>query len=242
MAAPVPAQPVYVALPPPSGVRELIEGERTTVDRFRPCLAGTPHADRAELLRGVVRLNDRPPSDRRTALAEALQAWTRQYEVETPGVVRAADVRVTLSARDELFVDAALFVPADGRCRTVDDDAGTRLEGPPAVAVCVAETDRGRDLHDRIDALRESGVTELILAAARGHLQWFRLDDDPHRPGRGDGFLKSAALPGLWLPEAVLDPDPSKVDVVAAVRAGCGTLDHALFVNGLCDPAGRKPR
>ena len=82
-------------------------------------------------------------------------------------------------------------------------------------------------------------MTEFVAAGAGGGLQWFRLDADPRRPGRGGGYLKSAVFPGLWLPESVLNPDPEKVDVVAAVRAGCGTLDHALFVNGLCS---RKPR
>ncbi|WP_171183875.1 hypothetical protein [Alienimonas chondri] len=172
-----------------------------------------------------------------------MKSWARQYEVETPGIVRATDVRITLSSRDELFADVALYAPADGRCAEVADRlTGPRLQGPPTVVIGVAETDRGRDLSDRIDALREGGVTEFVLAGARGGLQWFRLDDDPLRPGRGGGYLKSAALPGLWLPEAVLAPDPSKVDVVAAVRAGCGTLDHALFVNGLCNGTGRKAR
>ena len=228
---------------PAGGGAGLVEGDRASVAGFRSELARTPDAGRAELLRGVVRLNDDPPSPRRTALTDALKAWTRQYEVETPGMIRATDVRVTLSSRDELFADVALYSPADGRCvEVVDRAGGVRLEGPPTAVVCVAETDRGRDLPDRLDALREGGVTEFVLAGARGGLQWFRLDEDPRRPGRGDGYLKSAALPGLWLPEAVLDPDPAKVDVVAAVRAGCGTLDHALFVNGLCSPGPRKAR
>ncbi|MFH5803881.1 hypothetical protein [Alienimonas sp. DA493] len=239
--------PAY-ALPPSGGPagglgRGLAEGDRATVAGFRAELPRTRYAARAELLRGIVRLNDLPPTPRRKALAEALQAWTRQYEVETPGVVRATEVRITLSSRDELFADAALYAPADGRCTAVTErGTGLRLEGPPTVVVCAAETDRDRDLPDRIDALREGGVTEFVLAGARGGLQWFRLDDDPRRPDRGDGYLKSAALPGLWLPEAVLDPDPAKVDVVAAVRAGCGTLDHAMYVNSLCGGAGRKAR
>ena len=242
MAARQPAPPALTALPGGAG-RGLVDGDRATVPGFRAELARTPHAARAELLRGRALLNDAPPSPRRAALTDALLAWTRQYEVETPGIVRATGVRITLSSRDELFVDAALYAPADGRCAEATDRAtGVRLEGPPIAAVLVAETDRGRDLPDRLDALREGGVTEFVLAGARGGLQWFRLDDDPRRPGRGDGYLKSAALPGLWLPEAVLDPDPAQVDVVAAVRAGCGTLDHALFVNGLCGGAGRKAR
>jgi len=237
------ARPPVFAVPPKGAARGLAEGDRATVPGFRTELTRTANASRAELLRGQVRLNDDPPSPRRAALADALKAWARQYEVETAGVVRATDVRITLSARDELFADVALYSPADGRCAEATDlGAGRRLEGPPTAVICVAETDRGRDLPSRIDALREGGVTEFVLAGARGGLQWFRLDDDPRRPGRGDGYLKSAALPGLWLPEAVLDPDPAKVDVVAAVRAGCGTLDHALFVNSLCNGPKRKAR
>ncbi len=252
MSAPPPARPAFAPRPNAVGRNTgsgrpsaggLSEGDRATVAGFRAELPRTPHAHRAELLRGVVRLNDAPPTPRRTALAEALACWTRQYEVETPGIVRATDVRITLSSRDELFADAALYAPADGRCaEAADRGVGRRLEGPPTAVICIAETDRDRDLPDRVDALREGGVTEFVLAGARGGLQWFRLDDDPRRPGRADGYLKSAALPGLWLPEAVLDPDPTKVDVVAAVRTGCGTLDHALFVNALCSGAGRKAR
>ena len=251
---PVPASPTFTNGPADGGAppapRALVEGERTTGDRFRPSLALTPHARRAELLRGVVRLNDDPPTARRVALTVALQAWARQYEVETPGVVRAADVRATLSPWDEPFFAAALYVPADGRCDAAADMAGgPRLIGPPAVAVVVAEGSRDRTFRDRHHALRAGGVTELVYASVgdgipgspdRGGIEWFRLDDAPARPGRGDGYLKSAVLPGLWLPEAVLGENPERVDVVAAVRAGCGTLDHALFVNRLC--AGRKPR
>jgi hypothetical protein len=242
MAAPRPVPPA-LSDPPGGGGRGLSEGDRASAVGFRAELPKTPNVPRAELLRGVVRLNAAPPTARRQALTDALQAWTRQYEVETAGVVRATGVRITLSSQDELYADAALYAPSEGRCVEVrDSSTGIRLEGPPTAVICVAETDRDRDLPDRLDALRQGGVTEFVLAGARGGLQWFRLDEDPKRPGRGDGYLKSAALPGLWLPEAVLDPDPAKADVIAAVRAGCGTLDHALFVNALCTGAGRKAR
>ena len=235
-----PIPPVYATLPAETVGSRLREGDYTTVDRFRPARAAAPHLPRAELLRGIVRLNDAPRSARRTSLTTALKAWARQYEVETPGVVLAVDVRATLSPRDEAFCDAALYVPADRRCvPAADADGAPRLEGPPALALCVSEEKGDRDLGDRIEALRQGGVTEFVAAGAGGGLQWFRLDADPRRPGRGGGYLKSAVFPGLWLPESVLNPDPEKVDVVAAVRAGCGTLDHALFVNGLCS---RKPR
>ena len=248
------AAPVVAEIPDPRGPRELFDGDRTTADQFRAGLPLTPRSGRAELIRGTVRLNDRPPNPRRAALAEALKAWARQYEVETAGVVRAVDVRATLSPRDEVFCDAALYVPAAGRCSAAaGDDGPVRLVGPPDVVVCVASADgssarSARDLYDRAEALRVGGVTELIFAGpvdgagygGRDGVRWYRLDDAPDRPGRGDGYLKSAALPGLWLPEAVLGPDPARVDVAGAVRAGCGTLDHALFVNALC--AGRAPR
>ena len=244
------AAPVTAATPDPRGPRSLYEGDRATVAQFRAGLPVTPRSDRAELLRGVVRLHDRPASPQRAAMTEALRSWTRQYEVETAGVVRAAGVRATLSPRDEVFLDAALYVPASGRCDAVADPGGaTRLLGPPEVAVIVTQSDHDpdayHDLHDRIDALREAGVTELIFAGPARRpdedgVQWFRLDDDPRRPRRDGGYLKSGVLPGLWLPEVLLAPDPARVDVAGAVRAGCGTLDHALFVNALC--AGRKPR
>ena len=251
MPAPAPvAAPIRGELPDPRGPRELFDGDRATAERFRAGLPLTPHAERAELLRGSVRLNDGPADPRRVALTDALRAWARQYEVETAGVIRATAARATLSPRDEVFLDAALYVPANGRCMAVtDDDGARRLVGPPEVAVCVAQSTGNphavHDLHDRIEALRAGGVTELVFAGPAGYggregLQWFRLDDDPRRPGRDGGHLKSAALPGLWLPEAVLAPDPGRVDVTSAVRAGCATLDHALFVNALC--GGRKPR
>ena len=240
---PPPAVPMRRAVLPDPPPGPLMEGDRTTAERFRASLRHTPRSTRAELLRGSVRLNQSPPSPRRAALADALAAWARQYEVETPGVVRAAATRITLSRRSEVFADVALYVPADGRCAPALDpgesSGGGRLIGPPALVLSVAETDRGHDLLERLDVLREAGVTEFVIAAAVGGLQWYRLDQAPERPGRGDGCLKSAVLPGLWLPEAVLDPDPARVDVVAAVRTGCATLEHALFVNGLCS---RKPR
>ena len=244
------AAPVVGELPDPRGPRALFDGDRATAERFRAGLPLTPNSERAELLRGSVRLNDGPADARRVALTDALRAWARQYEVETAGVVRAAGVRATLSPRDEVFLDAALYVPANGRCVAVTDaDGAQRLVGPPEVAVCVAQAADDphavHDLHDRIEALRAGGVTELVFAGPTGYgnqegVRWYRLDGDPRRPGDGGGYLKSAVLPGLWLPKAVLAPDPGRVDVVSAVRAGCATLDHALFVNALC--GGRKPR
>ena len=248
VAPPAAAAPVEGTLPDP---RRLFTGDRTTAGRFRAGLPLTPHAQRAELVRGIVRLNDSPPDpDRavpRAALSLALQTAARQYEVETAGVVRAVGVRCTLSPRDELFLDAALYVPTDGRCAAVTDDDGTvRLVGPPAVALCVARPGADRyDLHDRHEALTLGGVSELVHVGPDGHddrdqVRWYRLDGDPAKPTRDGGHLRSAALPGFWLPEGLVDAEPSAADLTAAVRAGCGTLDHALFVNALC--AGRKPR
>ena len=231
------------AVPADPAVGPLYEGDVASAAQFRAGLPLTPHAGRAELLGGRVRLNDAPWSARRSALATALRLWARQYEVETPGVVRATENRIALGRHTELWADIALYLPAGGRCRPDDADPA-RLIGPPEVVACVRE-DEAREPYaarERIEAARTGGVTELIVASARGGLQWYRLDDAPDRPGRGGGCLRSAVLPGLWLPEAVLDPDPAGVDVAAAVREGCATLDHALFVNALCNPPARKPR
>ena len=201
-------------------------------------------------LRAVVRLGDGPPPARVAAVRDAFAAWARQYEVETAGVVRAAAVRAELGPHDVAFADLALFVPARNRCRPAGDPS--RLTGPPDLMVVVEDAGppgeaRGRRnlLNSRYAALADGGVTELLSVSVSptggGEVQWFRTDPaDPRRPHRGGGYLKSAALPGLWLPENVLEGPAPPARLTAAVRAGCGTLDHALFVNGLC--TARKPR
>jgi len=104
----------------------------------------------------------------------------------------------------------------------------------------VTSSSASYDLGDKLQAFRRNGVREYIVwRVLDREVDWFVL-----REGRYDRLLldkenlyKSEAFPGLWLDVAqMLRGDLSAV--LAALREGLATAEHAAFVESLGRQAG----
>ncbi|MGE0707428.1 MAG: Uma2 family endonuclease [Planctomycetota bacterium] len=125
-------------------------------------------------------------------------------------------------------------MPSCARCRaaggqTRDEDG--YVAGAPELVAEVAASSVSYDLHDKLGAYRRNGVREyLVWRVLDRALDWFVLRDERYEPLApvGDGTLRSAVFPGLWLdPRALLAGDLAAV--LARLQAGLASPEHGAF-------------
>src|SRR5262249_50525038 len=146
-----------------------------------------------------------------------------------------------LGPESEPEPDACLFItPEHGGHVWLDEDE--YLHGAPELIVEVSWSTESIDLNRKKDDYRKAGVPEYVVLALRmQQLFWYIRQRGKYKevPLPADGVFRSREFPGLWLDaEAVLANNRQRV--LAALRQGLASPEHAAFVAKLAKQASKK--
>lgn len=220
---------VRVPAPPP-----LEAGDRLTSKEFLRRYEAMPNVKKAELIEGVVYMPSPVSAVNHGDPHFLVIGWLSGYMAATPGVVGSDNATCLLDPDNNPQPDVHLRIePSRGGASRLGDDG--YVVGPPELIVEVAASSASYDLHDKLNAYRRNGVREyLVWRTFDGDVDWFVLRDGVYerQAADGAGLLTSEVFPGLRLDVAALvRRDLSRV--LAALREGLATPEHAAFVERL---------
>ena len=209
-------------------------GDRMDQPTFDALYEMTPQGFKAELIEGTVYVSC-PVGTAHARAHSRVAAWLTRYAEATPGTDAYLDNTTIIDDQNEPQPDASLIVKTShgGQTREQRD----RLFGPSELVIEVANSTRDVDLGAKYRAYERVGVREyLVVAVYDDTLHWFTARNghfEPIDPGP-DGLLRSAVFPGLWLDPAVFF-EAEYSDLLAPVRRGLATPEHAAFVARLAE-------
>ncbi len=212
----------------------LENGARLTRAEFERRYEAMPHLKKAELIEGVVYMPSPVHHTVHSRPHAYIIGWLVHYCSATPNIDLGDNATVRLDADNEVQPDALLRIEFEvgGTSRISDDDY---IEGAPELIVEIAASSESYDLHDKKKVYRRNGVQEYIVwRVYEKALDWFRLEEGAYHRLEPDeaGILRSQVFPGLHLDvEALLAGDLATV--LAVLRAGVATEEHAAFVENL---------
>ena len=215
----------------------LESGARLSRAEFERRYEAMPHIKKAELIEGVVYMPS-PVRIEHSRRHGQIMLWIGTYQTATPGVDFGDNATVRLDADNEVQPDAFLRLEAaSGGASHISDDH--YLEGAPELIAEIAASSASYDLYDKKKVYRRNGVQEYIVWRVYDEaLDWFQLQEGEYHLLEADqaGIIRSHIFPGLHLNvEALLAGDLSAV--LATVRAGTETKEHAAFVKALAQKA-----
>jgi Uma2 family endonuclease len=167
--------------------------------------------------------------------------WLDEYAEATPGTEALLNSTNIMGPESEPEPDACLFIAPDhgGRVYVDEDDY---LHGAPELIVEVSSSTESIDLHRKKSDYQKAGVPEYVVLTLRlQRVFWFVRRRGKYReiPVPADGIFRSQGFPGLWLDaEALLGN--RRAGVLAALRRGLATPEHAAFVTMLAKRAAKK--
>ncbi len=212
----------------------LENGDRLTRSEFERRYEAMPHLKKAELIEGVVYMPSPVHHTVHSRPHAYIVGWLVHYCSATPNVDLGDNATVRLDADNEVQPDALLRIDSalGGASRISDDDF---IEGAPELIVEIAASSESYDLHDKKKVYRRNGVQEYVVwRVYEEALDWFQLREGEYHRLEPDeaGIIRSQVFPGLHLDvKALLAGDLAAV--LAAVRAGMETEEHAAFVQRL---------
>jgi Uma2 family endonuclease len=188
---------------------------------------------RAELIGGIVFMPS-PLQRRHGRCHPLLTRWLDEYEQATPGVALYDSASALLGDDSEPQPDLSLLIePERGGQTQVDED--DYIVGAPELVIEVASSTEAYDLHNKKRDYEKYGAKEYLVAALRQQqVFWFISRAGKFEPldQSGDGILRSATFPGLWLdPAALLRRDRDRV--LEILHQGLKSAEHAAFVTRL---------
>ena len=218
----------------------LENGDRLDQRTFHTRYLAMPEDCRAELIGGIVYM----PSPQKIPHSEAqllVVRWLDEYAEATPGTQALLNNTQILGPDSEPQPDACLFIaPEYGGRVYVDEDE--YLHGAPELIVEVSSSTESIDLHGKKQDYQKAGVSEYVVLALRmQQVFWFLRQRGKYKevPLPSDGIFRSRMFPGLWLDaEAMLRCQ--RPGVLAALKQGLTTADHAAFVAKLRKQASKK--
>ncbi len=211
----------------------LENGARLTQVEFERRYAAMPRVKKAELIEGVVYMPS-PVRNHHSRAHAYIMGWLFFYRSATPATDLGDNATVLLDMDNEVQPDALLRLDAASG-GTSDINADDYIEGAPELIVEIAASSTSYDLYDKKHVYRRNGVREyLVWRVYDEALDWFQLYEGVYQrlePG-DDGLIRSQVFPGLHLDVgALLAGDLATV--LATVKAGTETPEHAAFVEGL---------
>jgi Uma2 family endonuclease len=212
-----------------------------------------PWLKKAELIDGVVYIPSREipplPGSQGPVASPVSHTWHGHphlhlatclgfYEAHTPGTSAGDNSTVRLDLDNEPQPDACLLIEPSHGGRVRIDERGFLIGAPDLVAE-VAYTSVNLDLNKKFETYRRHEAREyLIWRTEDGAIDWFVNHEGRFEriaPG-ADGLLRSVIFPGLWLDTAALLRG-DLATVLATVRLGLESAEHAAFRNLLADAA-----
>lgn len=214
-----------------SAIPPLVDGDRLTRVEFHRRYETMPHVKKAELIEGVVYISGRVPLRSLGVPRAKLLGWLGIYELETPGVAMAANPTVRLDDDNEPQPDGVLSIRwENGGTMRIDADDFI-ASSPDLIAEVAASTSRN-NWSDKLRVYQRHGIREfLVWRAPENRIDWFVLHQGQYDPLKADanGILRSEVFPGLWLDSAALFRRDLPA-LMATLRKGCATPEHAAFV------------
>ncbi|MGH7169239.1 MAG: Uma2 family endonuclease [Gemmataceae bacterium] len=218
----------------------LENGDQLDQPTFHARYQAMPEDCRAQLIGGIVYM----PSPQKVPHGETqglVFRWLDEYAEATPGTKALLNTTQILGPESEPEPDACLFILADYGGRVyVDEDE--YLHGAPELIVEVSSSTESIDLHRKKRDYQQAGVREYVVLALRmQQVFWFLRQRGKYKevPLPADGIFRSRTLPGLWLDaEAMLRCQ--RPGVLAALKQGVATAEHAAFVAKLRKQASKK--
>ena len=204
-------------------------GDRLPRQEFERRYALMPHIKKAELIEGMVVMEEHVHYDAHGDPHARLIGWLTRYAWDTPGVEVADNATVRLDETNEPQPDVMLRVATGGRSRNDEDDY---IDGAPELVAEIAASSVRYDLHAKRDAYARNGVLEYIVwRTLDDEIDWFALADGEYKPisPDEDGVVHSRTFPGLALAaNALIAADFPTVE--AALHKAMAAPAHAAFV------------
>lgn len=216
----------------------LQSGDRLTRDEFERRYGAMPGLKKAELIDGVVYMPSPVSLENHGEPHGQVMTILGTFYFATPGVRMGDNSTLRLAPKSEPQPDGCLLIRPElgGQARI---DADGYIAGGPELVAEVAASSASYDLHDKLDAYRQSGVKEYVVWRVYDRaIDWFVLREDRYEALALslDGLYRSEVFPGLWLdPAALLRGDLA--GVLQALQQGLASPEHAAFVSEL---EGRK--
>jgi Uma2 family endonuclease len=229
-----------VKVPRTKRLPPLENGDRLDQKTFHARYEAMPENCRAELIGGIVFI----PSPRKIPHSEAQQLvvrWLDEYAEATPGTEALLNNAQILGPESEPEPDACLFIAPESGGR-VFADKDDYLHGAPELVVEVSSSTESIDLHAKKQDYQQGGVSEYIVLALRlQKVFWFVRQRGKYKetPLPADGVFRSRIFPGLWL-DAKSILRCHRQGVLAALKEGLATPEHAAFVAKLAKQASKR--
>ena len=204
-------------------------GDRLGREEFERRYALMPHVKKAELIEGMVVMEEHVHYAAHGNPHARLIGWLTHYSWDTPGVEVADNATVRLDATNEPQPDVMLRLVTGGRSRNDEEDY---IDGAPELVAEIAASSVYYDLHAKRDAYARNGVLEYIVwRTLDREIDWFALVNGEFHPIPADqnGVIHSRAFPGLALATAAL-VEGDFPTVKAALSDAMATNAHRAFV------------
>jgi Uma2 family endonuclease len=196
------------------GIPALEQGDRLSRQEFHRRYEAMTNVKKAELIEGVVNMPSPAKLKKHGKPQIAMAGWIVNYAAQHPKTEAADNATVMLDFDNEYQPDLLLRILPEhgGQSRTTADDY---VEGAPELAVEIASSSAGYDLHAKKNAYRRNGVREYLVWITReNRIVWWKLVEGEFIEIEPDseGLLKSSVFPGLWLDaEAMIEGDLARV-------------------------------
>lgn len=211
----------------------LRSGDRLTRDEFERRYAAAPAVKKAELIDGVVHVPAAVRLDRHGNPHARLIGWLVTYETRTPGVLVGDNCTVRLDMENEPQPDGLLLIEPSARGQATISPDGY-VEGAPELVAEVSTSSAAIDSGAKLRLYERAGVRECIVwRVMEQTVDWFASDGGKFQQlSAGDGVLRSAVFPGLWLAGDALAHGRMH-EVLATLQDGLASDEHAAFVRRL---------
>jgi Uma2 family endonuclease len=225
---------------PGRNVPPLENGDRLDQPTFHVRYEHMPEDCRAELIGGIVYMAS-PQKVPHGETQLLVVRWLDEYAEATPGTKALLNSTQILGPESEPEPDACLFITTEcgGQVYVDEDDY---LHGAPELIVEVSSSTESIDLHRKKYDYQKAGVPEYVVLALRmQQVFWFVRQRGKYKevPLPADGIFRSRGFAGLWLEaEALLRH--RRQGVLAALRQGLATPEHAAFLAKLAKRAAKK--
>lgn len=218
-------------------VPPLENGDCLDQPTFHQRYEAMPEVFRAELIGGTVFIPS-PQGLPHSRAHTLLIRWLDEYIEATPGTDALPSVTLILGPESEPQPDACFFLtPEYGDSVYVNQDE--YLCGVPELIVEVCPSTESIDLHAKKRDYEKAGVREyVVLTLRKQQIFWFARQRGKYKevPVPTDGIFRSRVFPGLWLAaDAMLRYQ--RQPVLAALRQGLASAEHAAFVSRLAKRA-----